>query len=105
MRSLQSESGRSLSLKGRIVVWAGAGFVVACGWILFAFLTPPEYLTSALRKPLVETVAIASCPIVFAGRYVPLPFWAIPPVNAATYTVIGLIVEMLRRKSTPRMAA
>ena len=92
-------------MKGRIVVWAGAGFLVACCWILYAFLTPPEYLISALRKPLFETVAIASCPIVFAGRYVPLPFWAIPPVNAATYTVIGLIVEMLRRKSTPRMAA
>ena len=92
-------------MKGRIVVWAGAGFLVACCWILYAFLTPPEYLNSSLRKPLVETVAIASCPIVFAGRYIPLPFWAIPPINAATYAVIALIVEMLRSKSNSPMAA
>ena len=102
---MQSKSSRSLDLKGRIVVWAGAGFLVACCWILYAFLTPPEYLNLMLRNPLFKTVAFASCPILMAGRYCPLPFWAIPPINAATYTVIGLMVEMLRRKSDPRMEA
>jgi hypothetical protein len=65
-----------------------------------------------MREASVEAVAYASCPIIFAARHFPLHFWWVPPINAATYTVIGLIAELLigltreilRRKPDPGLA-
>jgi hypothetical protein len=91
-------------MKRRIAMWAGAGFLIACCWIVYTFLTPPEELGVALREPVVEALAFATCPISYAGRYFPLHFWWIPPINAATYALIGLIVEMLRRTASIRIA-
>jgi hypothetical protein len=90
-------------MKWRIAIWASVGFLVACCWILYTFATPPEHLLMTMREPAVEALAFTSCPIVFAGRYFPLHFWWIPPINAATYALIGVTVEMLRRKSYPSL--
>jgi len=91
-------------MKRRIAAWASAGFLVACGWVLYTFAVPPEQLLLTLREPVVEALLFTSCPIAFAGRYFPLHFWWVPPINAATYAVIGLIVEMSRRKLHPSSA-
>jgi hypothetical protein len=85
-------------MKSRIAIWAGAGFLVACCWVLYTFLTPPDQLNMSLREPVTEAVLFISCPVVFALRNLPLAFWWVPPINAATYAVIGLVVEILRRK-------
>jgi len=88
----------------RIAAWASAGFLVACGWVLYTFAAPPEQLLPTLREPVVKALLFTSCPIAFAGRYLPLHFWWVPPINAATYAVIGLILEGLRRKSHRALA-
>jgi hypothetical protein len=61
-------------------------------------LVPPDYLFLSLRKPAVEAFALVSFPASFAFRHIPLHFWWVPLINAATYAVIGLMVEILRRK-------
>jgi len=91
-------------MKHRIAMWASAGFVVACCWIVYTFVTPPETLGVTLREPLIQALALTSCPISYAGRYFPLHFWWMPPINAATYALFGLIAEMLRRMVSLRMA-
>jgi len=88
----------------RIAIWASVGFLVACCWILYTFLTPPDFLAMSLRQPAVLALAYTSCPITFAGRYFALHFWWIPPINAATYALIGLVAEMFRRKANPSLA-
>ncbi len=85
-------------MKLRILMWAGLGFLVACGWIIYTFATPPEVLGPSLRNPIMETLVFTSCPITIAGYHFPLRFWWLPPINAATYALIGLMVETLRRK-------
>jgi len=78
----------------RIAIWASIGFLIACGWIAYSFVTTPDYLAASLRQPIVEAAVITSCPISIAGRYFPLHFWCIPPINALTYALIGLVVEI-----------
>ncbi|MGI0080457.1 MAG: hypothetical protein ACRECH_12635, partial [Nitrososphaerales archaeon] len=69
---------------------------------IYSFVMPPDYLVASLRNPIVEALASTSLPISIAGRYFPLRFWWIPPINAATYAAVGLIVETLRLKLHPR---
>jgi len=85
-------------MKRRISIWATVGFLVACGWVLYSFVMPPDHFIATMRQPLVEAAVITSCPICFAGRYFPLSFWAVPLINAATYAVVGLLVEALVRR-------
>ena len=91
-------------MKTRIAIWACIGLVVAGGWALYAFVTPPEQFVMAMRNPLVEAIAFASCPVSFAGRYFPISLWWALALNAATYAVIGALTEFLHRKSNPRTA-
>ena len=80
-------------MKRRIAIWAGVGFVVASGWVLFTFLASPEQLITTMREPLVEVFAYASCPLIFAARQFQIHFWWVPPINAATYALIGVMAE------------
>ena len=88
-------------MRRRILIWASAGFLVASSWIIYTFVAPPDFLGASMRNPLVEALAFTSCPITIAGRYFPLRFWWMPPANAASYAVIGLIVETVRWKLNP----
>jgi hypothetical protein len=88
-------------MKHRILIWAGVGFLVASAWVFYTFVTPPDVLGTALRNPTVETLLFTSCPISIAGRFLAFHFWWIPPINAGTYAVVGLIVETLRWKLHP----
>jgi hypothetical protein len=82
-------------MKYRIAMWASGGFLVAGFWALYFFPTAPIPITSA--EPM-WTLARLTCPVVFASFYFHFPlsvYWAIL-ANAATYGLIGLIVESLR---------
>ena len=82
-------------MKHRIVMWAGAGFLVAGFWALYLFPTAPIPITSA--EPM-WTLARLTYPVVFASFYFHFPlgvYWAIL-ANAATYALVGLSVESLR---------
>jgi hypothetical protein len=87
-------------MKRRIAIWASVGFLVACCWVLYSFVAPPELLLRSLREPAVQAGFI-SCPILFLARHFPLQFWWIPPINAATYAVVLVLFEMLRRRMHP----
>jgi len=83
-------------MKRRIAIWASVGFLIACCWVLYTFVVPFDFLDKSLRQPVVLAAIYATCPICYAGRYFPLHFWWVPPINAATYILLGLIAEMLR---------
>jgi len=91
-------------MKRRITMWASVGFLIACGWVLYTFVVPVELLQASLRQPVVLSLAFITCPVSYAGQYMPIHFWWIPPINAGTYTLIGLIAEALRRKTKPGAA-
>ncbi len=93
-------------MKRRIAIWATTGFLVACGWVLYTFVTPAEYLIAGLREPLVQALGYATCPIAFILAYhFPLHFWWVPAINAASYALVGVIIEMLRRGPVPGSAS
>jgi hypothetical protein len=88
---------RGGGMKYRIVMWAGAGFLVAGFWAFYFFPMAPIPITSA--EP-IWTLARLTCPVVFAGFYFHFPLgvsWALL-ANAATYALVGLTVETLRRQ-------
>jgi hypothetical protein len=82
-------------LKLPIIIWAQVGLLVACGWVLYAFAKLPDYeipMTSTER--FVWTLACITCPVLIAG----VRFYWVPLANTVTYALVGVIVEMLRRK-------
>jgi hypothetical protein len=84
-------------MKYRIVLWAGVGFLVAGFWALYFFPTAPIPITSA--EPMWTLVRV-TCPVVFASFHFRFPigvYWALL-ANAATYALVGLIMETLRRQ-------
>jgi hypothetical protein len=83
-----------LNMKHRIGMWAGAGFLIAGFWALYFFPT------ATISAGPIWTLARLTCPVVFASFYFHFPlgvYWAIL-ANAATYALVGLIVESLRRQ-------
>jgi hypothetical protein len=84
-------------MKYRIAMLASAGFLVACCWALYAFATTPPAMTSA--DPTLTLVEF-TCPVVAASFYFHFGvslYWSLL-ANAATYALVGLIVETLRRQ-------
>ena len=84
-------------MKYRIGMWAGAGFLVAGCWALYAFATTPPAMTSA--DPIMTLVEL-TCPVVLASMRLHFGvslYWSLL-ANAATYTLLGLIVETLRQR-------
>ena len=82
-------------MKSRIAMWASAGLLVAGCWNLYVLATFPIQITS---EPIVWTLVRLTCPIVFAGfhSHFPVSIYWVLLANAATYALVGLIVETLR---------
>jgi hypothetical protein len=86
-------------MKNRIVIWAAVGFIVAGGWALYAAASP--FTTE--RTESLWILARITCPITFLSG-LPLSLYAVLLANAATYALIGLIVETLREhRNNPRI--
>jgi hypothetical protein len=81
-------------MKYRIAMWAGAGFLIAGFWALFAIATFPS--TKRMRD--VWTLISLTCPVAIAGRHYPISVYEVLAANAVTYSLVGLIVETLRRQ-------
>lgn len=81
-------------MKFRIAVWGSAGLLVAGGWAIYAIVSRPPALTSA--DPILPLVRL-TCPIANLGFY-PLRLYWVLFANAATYALLGLIVETLRQR-------
>jgi hypothetical protein len=83
-------------LSYRIALWAGAGLVVVGCWQLYFLATFPLPMTAA--TPILWTLARLTCPIAALGAYFHFGVgldWVLA-ANAATYALVGLIVETLR---------
>lgn len=80
-------------MKSRIAIWAILGALVVVAWRI--------YLSATLSNPLgtggvARALAYLTCPISMAGRHV-LGFYSVLIINAATYALIGIVVETMRR--------
>lgn len=77
-------------MKLRIAIWAGVGAVVVVLWTIYISATFPAPLGS------VRTLVHLTCPIALADRHA-LSVYFVLLMNAATYALIGAIVEITRR--------
>jgi hypothetical protein len=92
--SIEPENSKSGSMKYSIGTWAIAGFLVAGCWALYGLATAPPALTSA--DPMM-TLIRSTCPIAFLSSY-PIRLGWVLLANAATYALVGLVVETLRQR-------
>lgn len=83
-------------MKRRIVIWASVGFFVACAWTLYSL---EARMTHAQLG--VWILAYLTCPVTLAVGYFRFHFYQAFLANAATYAIVGLIVETLRRNFRP----
>ncbi|MGB7282632.1 MAG: hypothetical protein WBE13_10250 [Candidatus Acidiferrum sp.] len=81
-------------MKYRVAIWAAAGFLVASGWAVYFFLANKDLP----MVPLVSTLVRVTCPIAIVGAHYPVSIYSALAANVATYALIGLVVEMLRRQ-------
>ena len=80
-------------MKGRIAMWAIAGFFIAGFWALFAAATFPS--TSQQMRS-VWTLICVTCPVAVAGMHYPISLYETLAANTLIYGVVGLIVESAR---------
>jgi hypothetical protein len=81
-------------MKYRIAIWAAAGFLVASGWAVYLLVRSKDHLI----EPIVSTLIRLTCPIAFVGSHYPVSLYLALAANVATYALIGLAVETLRRQ-------
>jgi hypothetical protein len=81
-------------MKFRIAIWASAGFLVAGGWAVYLFLASKDHLI----EPIVFTLIRLTCPVAIVGSHYPVSLYSTLLANVATYALVGLVVETLRRQ-------
>ena len=84
----------------RVGIWATAGLLIAMGWgIYFATankatpIGPLVYVMVRLTQPVIATV-------VYFDPDTPLVLHSAVVANAATYALLGIIVETVRKQFT-----
>jgi hypothetical protein len=80
-------------MKYRVAMWAAAGFLVASGWAVYFFVANKDLPI----EPMVSTLVRLTCPIAIVGSHYPVSLYLALAANVATYAVVGLVVETLRR--------
>ena len=83
-------------MKLRIAIWSGVGALVVVFWTLYISATSPTPFG------IVWTVAYLTCPIALARHYA-VSFYSILLMNAATYALVALVVETMRRRYNPNL--
>jgi hypothetical protein len=83
-------------MKFRVAMWGTAGFLVASGWAVYFIVASKDRPI----EPIVSTLARVTCPIAIIGSHYPVSLYAAVAANVATYALLGLVVESLRRQFT-----
>jgi len=81
-------------MKYRIAIWAAAGFLVATWWAVYFLVASKDHPTETI----VSTLVRLTCPVAIVGSHYPVSLYSALVANAATYALIGLLVETLRRQ-------
>jgi hypothetical protein len=81
-------------MKYRIAIWVAAGFLVASGWAVYFFARNKDLPI----EPIVSALIRLSCPIAIVGSHYPVSLYSALAANVATYALVGLVVETLRRQ-------
>ena len=81
-------------MKYRIAIWAAAGFLVAGGWAVYFLLASKDRPI----EPIVSLLARLTCPIAIVGSHYPMSLYSVLGANVATYLLVGLAVETVRRQ-------
>jgi hypothetical protein len=81
-------------MKYRIAIWAFAGFLVASGWAVYLLVRSKDHLI----EPIVSTLIRLTCPVAALGSHYPVSLYSALLANVATYALVGLGVETLRRQ-------
>jgi hypothetical protein len=76
-------------MKLRIAIWANVGALVVVLWTVYISATAPT------ARGTMWTLAYLTCPIALARQYA-LSFYFVLLANAATYSLVGAVVEGLR---------
>ena len=77
----------------RILIWASVGALVVACWTLYMLATFPTPLAT---KGVAWTLICLTCPIALAHHHA-LSLYLVLFANAATYALVGVIVETIRR--------
>jgi hypothetical protein len=80
-------------MKYRIAIWGAAGFLVASGWAVYFFVRNRDLPI----EPMVSTLTRLTCPIAIVGSHYPVSLYLALAANVATYALVGLVVESVRR--------
>ena len=82
-------------MRSRIAWWATAGFLVASGWAAYFLIISknPQPI-----GPIISSLVRLSCPIAIIGSHYPVSVYSALAANVATYSLVGLLVETLRRQ-------
>ena len=80
-------------MKYRIAAWAGVGFLVTGCWALYGFAMN---LSANDRMREFWTLVCITCPVAIAGMHFPISLCWTLVANAATYALVGLMVETMR---------
>jgi len=81
-------------MKYRIAIWAAAGFLVASGWAVYFSVASKDRPTESI----VFTLLRLTCPVAIVGSHYPVSIYSALAANVATYALVGLVVETLRRR-------
>ena len=81
-------------MKYRIAMWAAAGFLVASGWAVYFLVASKEQPI----EPMVSTLVRLTCPVAIVGSHYPVSLYSTLVANVATYALVGLALETLRRQ-------
>jgi hypothetical protein len=82
-------------MKSRIAIWASVGALVAVFWGIYVVSTR----TNTLATPgVLSGLADLTCPIVLL-RHHAVSLDQVLIANAATYALVGVIMEAIRRRS------
>jgi hypothetical protein len=81
-------------MKYRVAIWTAAGFLVGSGWAVYFFVRNKDLPI----EPIVSTLIRLTCPIAIVGSHYAVSLYLALAANVATYAVVGLVVEILRRQ-------
>jgi hypothetical protein len=81
-------------MKYRIAIWSAVGFLVASWWAVYLLMASKGHPI----EPVVSTLIRLTCPVAIIGSHYPVSLYSALVANVATYALIGLVVEILRRQ-------